>query len=98
MAKDKKVLGKSELTDLIVAKTGLTKKDALNAIGVVLDGISDGLKAGNDISIIGFGKFKVTHVPERQGRNPSKGEAITIAARNKVTFSAGATLKQTVNS
>ncbi len=87
-------------TDLInkVAELGeLSKKDAGKAVDAVLDSISESLKAGDAVQIVGFGTFKVTHKPARQGRNPSTGQTIDIAASNKVSFSPGATLKNAVN-
>lgn len=93
----KTVLGKTDLVELIAATSSVTKVDAHNALALVLDGISKALADGNDVNITGFGKFKVAHRPERQGRNPANGEPLTIKASNQVTFSVGAGLKQSVN-
>ncbi len=97
MAGKNEVLGKTELVDLIASTTGLSKKDAQHALAATLDGLEAGLKAKKDINITGFGKFKVTHRPARTGRNPSTGAELQIAASNTVTFTAGSTLKQSVN-
>ncbi len=93
----KKVLGKTDLVELIASTSDVSKVDANDALNLVLDGISKALAAGNDVNITGFGKFKVAHRPERQGRNPSNGQALTIKASNQVSFSVGAGLKQAVN-
>lgn len=93
----KVTVGKTELVDLIATKGG-TKKEAQEALNNVLAAITESLKAGNDVNIIGFGKFKVTHKPAYQGRNPTSGAAIQIAASNRVGFSVGASLKTAVNS
>jgi DNA-binding protein HU-beta len=93
----KTVLGKTDLVELISAKSSVSKVDANTALNLVLDGITNALAAGNDVNITGFGKFKVAHRPERQGRNPSNGEPLTIKASNQVSFSVGAGLKQSVN-
>ena len=93
----KKVLGKTDLVELIASTSDISKIDANDALNLVLDGISKALAAGNDVNITGFGKFKVAHRPERQGRNPSNGQALTIKASNQVSFSVGAGLKQAVN-
>lgn len=93
----KKVLGKTDLVELIASTSDISKIDANDALNLVLDGISIALAAGNDVNITGFGKFKVAHRPERQGRNPSNGQALTIKASNQVSFSVGAGLKQAVN-
>ena len=74
----KKVLGKTDLVELIASTSDVSKVDANDALNLVLDGISKALAAGNDVNITGFGKFKVAHRPERQGRNPSNGQALTI--------------------
>jgi DNA-binding protein HU-beta len=93
----KKVLGKTDLVELISAKSGASKTEANNALNIVLDGISNALADGSDVNITGFGKFKVAHRAARQGRNPSTGEALTIKASNQVSFSVGAGLKHSVN-
>jgi DNA-binding protein HU-beta len=93
----KQVLGKTDLVDLIAATSSVSKVDAHNALGLVLDGITKALADGNDVNITGFGKFKVAHRPERQGRNPANGQPLTIKASNQVGFSVGAGLKQAVN-
>jgi DNA-binding protein HU-beta len=93
----KNVLGKTDLVELIAAQSSVTKTDAHNALNLVLEGITNALAQGNDVNITGFGKFKVAHRPERQGRNPANGEPLTIKASNQVSFSVGAGLKQSVN-
>lgn len=93
----KNVLGKTDLVELIAAQSGSTKTDAHNALNLVLEGITNALANGDDVNITGFGKFKVAHREERQGRNPSTGEPLTIKASNQVSFSVGAGLKQSVN-
>lgn len=96
-AADKVTLGKGDFVELIAASSDISKKDAAHALQLVIDGVEKALAAGKDVNILGFGKFKVDHVPERQGRNPGKNEVITISARNRVSFAAGATLKAAVN-
>lgn len=98
MSIEKVTLGKGDFVDLIATQSGITKKDAQHALAVVIEGVEAALKAGNDINIVGFGKFKVAHREARIGRNPSNGEPLQIAASNQVGFTAGATLKAAVNS
>lgn len=93
----KSILGKMDLVDLIAEQTGAKKSEINHALNLVLEGIAAGLAQGNDVNITGFGKFKVANRPERQGRNPSTGEVITIKASNQVSFSVGAGLKKSVN-
>ena len=86
---------KSELINTI-AEAGLTRKDAGIALDAALNAIGDKLAAGEDVSIVGFGSFTVKDRPEREGRNPSPGEKITIAASRSVGFKAGKALKDKV--
>ncbi|MBQ7488623.1 MAG: HU family DNA-binding protein [Clostridia bacterium] len=88
-------MNKSELI-AAVAAAGLTKKDAGTAVETVLSSIADTLAKGESVSLIGFGTFSVKERAARQGRNPSTGESITIAASKSVAFKAGKTLKDSV--
>lgn len=90
-------MSKEALVDQIVANTGLSKKDATAAISQVTQAISDLMVKGQDVSLIGFGKFSVKDVPARTGRNPSTGAEIQIAARKQVKFTPGKGLKDAVN-
>lgn len=72
------------------------KKDASAAVNAVTQGIESLLTAGQDVSIIGFGKFSVKDVPERTGRNPSTGEQMVISAKRQVKFAPGKALKDAV--
>lgn len=86
-------------TDLIneVTKSLGKKKDAQVAVDCVLSTITDALKNGDTVSIIGFGTFKVVKRDARKGRNPQTGEEMKIEARNVPKFVAGKTLKDSVN-
>jgi DNA-binding protein HU-beta len=88
---------KSHLVEIVAAKTGSTKADATKALDSVLDGITDLLKGGDELTIPGFGKFSVKHVAARKGRNVSTGAEIDIAAKNAPKFAPGKTLKDAVN-
>lgn len=93
----KNVLGRMNLVDLIATQTGTKKTEVNQALNLVLEGITSALAQGNDVNITGFGKFKVAQRPERQGRNPSTGAALTIKASKQVSFAVGAGLKGSVN-
>jgi DNA-binding protein HU-beta len=82
-----------ELAKGVAATTGSSESDAKAAITAVFDQIASAAAKGEDISIPGFGKFAVKDRPERQGRNPATGEAMTIAASKKVSFAAAKGLK-----
>ena len=82
-----------DLAKCVATATGSSEADAKKAITAVFDQIADAAAKGEEVSINGFGKFTVKDRPERQGRNPSNGEAITIAASKKVGFTAAKGLK-----
>jgi DNA-binding protein HU-beta len=82
-----------DLTKGVAEATGSTDADAKKAIMAVFDQIANAAAKGEEVSIPGFGKFAVKDRPERQGRNPSNGEAITIAASKKVAFTPAKGLK-----
>ncbi|MFG6284814.1 HU family DNA-binding protein [Sphingomonas sp. ABOLH] len=82
-----------ELAKGVAAATGSTEANAKAAIAAVFDQIADAAAKGDEVSITGFGKFAVKDRPERQGRNPATGEAMTIAASKKVSFTAAKALK-----
>ncbi len=83
----------SELAKGVVEATGTSEANAKKAVAAVFDQIADAAAKGEEVSIAGFGKFEVKDRPERQGRNPATGEAITIAAGRKFAFSPAKGLK-----
>ena len=83
---------KAEFVDRI-AGSFPSKKAAADAVDAVLDGITDTLAGGGEVSFTGFGKFSVAERGPRQGVNPRTGERITIAGGRVPKFSAGAGLK-----
>ena len=89
-------MNKSELIDAIAAKAELSKKDAKAALEATLEAVSESLKAGDTVQLIGFGTFKVNERVARTGRNPSTGEEIKIAAAKIPAFVAGKALKDLV--
>ena len=82
-----------ELAKGVAEATGSNDADAKKAITAVFDQIATAAAKGEEVSIPGFGKFAVKDRPERQGRNPSTGAAITIAASKKVAFTPAKGLK-----
>jgi len=79
-----------------VAKVLNTKKEALAAVDSMIAAITKTLKKGQDVSLIGFGTFKVVKRKARKGRNPATGEAIKIKASKAPKFVAGKALKDAV--
>ncbi len=89
-------MNKTELVELVSKKSGMTKKDSENAVSAVLDGITDTMAKGDKVQLVGFGTFEVRERKEREGRNPSTGESIKIAAQKVPAFKPGKTLKDKV--
>ena len=77
----------AELAAKLAEAHGLSKAQAKSIVDDVLKDIVDAAAGGAEVSLPGFGKFKVKTTPEREGRNPSSGEKIKIAASRKLTFS-----------
>lgn len=90
-------MNRKELIEALAAKTESTKADAERNVGAMIDIISDTLKKGDSLTLVGFGTFEVRKRAARTGRNPKTGEALKIKAAKVPAFKAGATLKATVN-
>lgn len=88
---------KSELIESMTNDTGLTKKDCDTFLTSVTSQITNSLKAGNDVKLIGFGNFTVKDRAARTGRNPRTGAEIQIAACKVAGFKAGAEFKRAIN-
>ncbi|MCP4347275.1 MAG: HU family DNA-binding protein [Desulfobacterales bacterium] len=80
-----------------VAKVTNTKKDAQAAVDCIISAITDALERGEDVTLIGFGTFKVADRKARKGRNPQTGKEIQIKAKKVPKFSPGKNLKDAVN-
>ena len=87
---------KVELIASVAAEAGMSKKDAEKAVNAALAAITEELKNGGKVSLVGFGTFEVPERPERQGRNPQTKEPMTIAASKLPAFKAGKALKDAV--
>lgn len=90
-------MNKTQLIDAVAKAADLNKKQAEAAVNAVTGAITDALKAGDKVQLIGFGSFEVKKRAARQGRNPKTGETIKIAASKHPTFTAGKALKDSVN-
>lgn len=89
-------MNKSDLIAKIANDAGLTKTQATAAMQAVEVGITESLANGEEVTLIGFGTFKVTERQARTGRNPQSGEPIQIPASKVPTFKAGKALKEAV--
>ena len=85
-------MNKTELIAAVAEKAELSKKDAEKAMKAFTDVVAEELVKGEKIQLVGFGTFEVSERPEREGRNPKTGEAMTIAASRTPKFKAGKAL------
>ncbi|HGJ5898733.1 HU family DNA-binding protein [Arsenophonus apicola] len=89
-------MNKTELINQIAEKADLTKKDSEKALNAFIEAVTESLKSGNSVQLVGFGSFQVKARAAREGRNPQTGKAIKIAATNVPGFKAGQKLKDAV--
>lgn len=90
-------MNNNDLADTIATSAGITKTDARSIVDAVFTAIGDAAAKGEEIAINGFGKFKVKDSPEREGRNPATGEAMTIKASKKLAFTPAKAVKDKLN-
>ena len=90
-------MNKSELIDAIASSADLPKSSAGRALDATIAAITDELKGGGQVSLVGFGTYSVKNRAARTGRNPQTGAAIEIKAANIPAFKAGKALKDAVN-
>lgn len=89
-------MNKAALADKVHDVLGGTKADAERAVEAVIDGIVEGLKSGDEVSIAGLGIFEAKMRAARTGRNPRTGESIQIPAMRVPKFRAAKALKDAV--
>lgn len=80
-----------------VSRVLATRKEAQATVDFILSAITESLKKGDPVSLVGFGTFKVTNRKARKGRNPQTGEEITIQAQKVPKFVPGKALKDAVS-
>lgn len=91
-------MNKGDLIAAIAEDADLTKAQATAALNSAIDNITKGLKkAGNKVTLVGFGTFECRHQAARTGRNPQTGKPIQIAAKNVAKFKPGKELKEKIN-
>jgi DNA-binding protein HU-beta len=88
---------KNELADQVAERTGVAASQARQMVEATIEIVSDELAAGGEVALAGFGKFSVSARAAREGRNPSTGETIKIAASKAAKFSAASALKKRLN-
>ncbi|MBD3333322.1 DNA-binding protein HU [candidate division GN15 bacterium] len=87
---------KDEMIDLMANESGISKKQAAEALGAFMEGVTKQLKDGNKVSFAGFGTFSISQRKARTGRNPQTGDTIQIPATKVPVFKAGKNLKDAV--
>ena len=90
-------MNKSELIDHIAQQADISKAAASRALEAAIDAITDTLKNGDSVSLVGFGTFVATERAARTGRNPRTGVAIKIAKAKVPKFRPGKALKDALN-
>ena len=90
-------MNKTDLVEVVALKTEMSKKDSEKAVKAVFDAIAEALAAGDKVQLVGFGTYSVKERAAREGRNPTTGEKMTIAASKTPAFTAGKALKDAIN-
>ena len=89
-------MNKQKLVEAMASNAEMSKVDAEKSLKAFIDTVTDELKNGGKVQLVGFGTFEVGERAERQGRNPKTGETITIPASKSPKFKAGKALKAIV--
>ena len=87
----------TELIAKLAETHGVSKAQAKSIVDDIMKNILDAAASGAEVSLPGFGKFKIKATPEREGRNPATGEKMTVAASKKLTFAPAKALKDALN-
>ncbi|MFC3285202.1 nucleoid-associated protein HU-beta [Litchfieldella rifensis] len=90
-------MNKSELIEAIAASADIPKAAASRALDAMVESVTESLKKGDSVSLVGFGTFSVKERAARTGRNPQTGQPIEISAAKVPSFKAGKALKDSVN-
>ncbi|MGN1204925.1 MAG: HU family DNA-binding protein [Lachnospiraceae bacterium] len=90
-------MNKTELVAAMADQAGISKKDAEKALAAFTASVTDELKKGGKVQLVGFGTFEVVERKAREGRNPQSGKTMKIAASKAPKFKAGKALKDAMN-
>lgn len=90
-------MNKSDLINAMAADAGISKAAAKAALESLTDNVTNTLKGGGKVALVGWGTWSVSKRAAREGRNPQTGATIQIAEKNIVKFKAGAGLSDAVN-
>lgn len=90
-------MNKTELVAAVAEQGEVSKKDAEKVLKAFVDVVTEELKKGEKVQLVGFGTFEVSERAAREGRNPQTGETMQIAASKSPKFKAGKALKDAIN-
>ena len=90
-------MNKTDLINSVADQAGLSKADATKAVESIIEAVTNALRGGDQVALVGFGTFSVRDRAARVGRNPRTGETIQIPASRNPVFKAGKGLKEAVN-
>ena len=90
-------MNKTEFIAAVAEKAEISKKDSEKALKAFVDVVTEQLKAGDKVQLVGFGTFEVSERAAREGRTPQTGKTMTIAACKAPKFKAGKALKDAIN-
>ena len=90
-------MNKTELVAAVAEQADISKKDAEKALKAFVDVVTEEMKKGEKVQLVGFGTFEVSERAAREGRNPQTGKTMTIAACKAPKFKAGKALKDAIN-
>ena len=90
-------MNKTELIAAVAEQAEISKKDSEKALKAFIDVVTEQLKKGDKVQLVGFGTFEVSERAAREGRNPQTGKTMKIAACKAPKFKAGKALKDMIN-
>ena len=90
-------MNKTQLITAVAEKAEISKKDSEKALKAFIDVVTEQLKAGEKVQLVGFGTFEVSERAAREGRNPQTGKTMKIEACKAPKFKAGKALKNAIN-
>ncbi|MBQ7369132.1 MAG: HU family DNA-binding protein [Clostridia bacterium] len=90
-------MNKGELIKAMAEKAGFTNKDAATAYDAFVASVTEALKAGEKVQLVGFGTFEVKNVAAKTGINPQTGAKVEIAACKKPVMKFGKAYKEEIN-
>ena len=90
-------MNKSELISAMAAEAQMSKADAKKALDAFISSVTNAMKAGDKVALVGFGTFSVSERAAREGRNPQTGESLMIKACKMPKFKPGKAFKELIN-